>query len=182
MIMIMSELLITRLTALAEDERHYDAGDNVFHRGSPVVSLFVLTGGIIHLVRDQPQGFPLILQRSKTGDILAEASIFTERYHCDAIAIEASSVRVISRAKLEQLFSTDPDLSYAWAEYLAITVQRARAQVEILSLKTVAERVDAWCVLNGNKLPDKGQWSNLAAEIGVTPEALYRDLAKRRHS
>jgi CRP-like cAMP-binding protein len=72
------------------------------------------------------------------------------------------------------------DRARAWARHLAQEVQRARAQAEILSLKTVAERVDAWITLNDDALPPKGYWHQVASEIGITPEALYRELARRR--
>jgi len=35
-------------------------------------------------------------------------------------------------------------------------------------------------VWNNAKLPPKGEWRNLANQIGVSPEALYREIAKRR--
>jgi hypothetical protein len=31
-------------------------------------------------------------------------------------------------------------------------------------------------------LPSKGEWKALAEDIGVSPEALYRELSKRRRS
>jgi hypothetical protein len=49
-----------------------------------------------------------------------------------------------------------------------------------VSLKTVAERLDAWLALHDDGLPPKGQRLRVASEIGVTPEALYRELARRR--
>jgi hypothetical protein len=33
---------------------------------------------------------------------------------------------------------------------------------------------------NGCKLPRTGSWYQAASEIGVTPEAFYRELARRR--
>ena len=33
---------------------------------------------------------------------------------------------------------------------------------------------------NGEGLPAKGTWKTVANEIGTSPEALYRELAKRR--
>jgi CRP-like cAMP-binding protein len=72
-----------------------------------------------------------------------------------------------------------PELSEAWASYLAHEVQRARLHAEILSLKTVEARLSAWIAWNGS-LPSKGQWSLIALEIGVSPEALYREIANRQ--
>ena len=54
-------------------------------------------------------------------------------------------------------------------------------RAEILSLRTVAQRLSAWLELNG-ELPAKGEWLILAAEIGTSPEALYREIARRRNS
>jgi CRP/FNR family transcriptional regulator, dissimilatory nitrate respiration regulator len=58
-------------------------------------------------------------------------------------------------------------------------VQSARLRAEVLALKTVTARLDAWIAWNG-PLPGKGKWMTIAGEIGVSPEALYREIAKRR--
>jgi len=39
-------------------------------------------------------------------------------------------------------------------------------------------RLDAWLAWHGD-LPSKGDWARLVDEIGVSPEALYREMAKR---
>lgn len=70
-------------------------------------------------------------------------------------------------------------LADAWSAHLARSVQVARMRAEIRNLRTVAERVDAWQG-EGRALPEKGRWQDLAAELGVTREALYRELARRR--
>jgi len=62
---------------------------------------------------------------------------------------------------------------------LARSVQAARLRAEIRSLPKVADRLAAW-LGEGNALPDKGHWQEVAAELGVTREALYRELARRR--
>jgi hypothetical protein len=63
---------------------------------------------------------------------------------------------------------------------LALELQRARSHAEIVSLKTVSACVDAWTMLNDGAPRAKGRWRQVAAAIGVTPEALYRELARRR--
>jgi len=49
-----------------------------------------------------------------------------------------------------------------------------------LSMQTVAERLDAWLAARSGDLPTRGTWRQVSMEIGVTPEALYRELARRR--
>lgn len=86
----------------------------------------------------------------------------------------------MSLRRVKAALKDDPDLASALARDLAHELHRARAHAEILSLKTVAERVDAWLALNGSSLPPKGRWRQLASEIGITPEALYREIALRQ--
>jgi CRP-like cAMP-binding protein len=139
----------------------------------------VVRGGTIHLVRYHEDGSALILQRARAGSILAEASVYSARYHCDARAETSATTWAVSRHDLRTALAESPEFSEAWASHLAHEVQRARLQAEILSLKTVASRLSAWIAWSG-ALPEKGQWSLLAQEIGVSPEALYREIANRR--
>ncbi len=59
-------------------------------------------------------------------------------------------------------------------------LQQARLQSEILSLNRVGERLDLWLDWHGSGLPPRGEWTTLARQLGVTREALYREMAKRR--
>ncbi len=179
MIAVMSTA-IERILGLTGRERPLAAGSVLFRAGERVVSLFVVTGGELRLVRPLPHGAPLTLQRAAPGMLLAEASLFAERYHCDAVATMESRVRAAPLRLLRIALRDDAGFAAALMRHLAHEVQRGRAQAEILSLKTVAERVDAWVELNGGVLPAKGGWRHLAAEVGVSPEALYRELARRR--
>jgi CRP-like cAMP-binding protein len=180
MIAIMSKTLITRLSELAQREQQLAAADILFRAGDPVRSLFLVVAGTIRLSRSLLHGSHLTLQRAGPGAILAEASLFADRYHCEGEAVEDSVVHVVPVRRLGVALTREPELAHAWTHHLALEVQRARAHAEMLSLKTVSARVDAWMMLNDGPLPPKGRWRQVAAEIGVTPEALYRELARRR--
>ncbi|WP_417462897.1 Crp/Fnr family transcriptional regulator [Kordiimonas sp.] len=156
-------------------------GKYLFHRDQTVDQMFMVHDGEIRLIRHQADGNEVILQRAYSGDLLAEASLFSERYHCDAIAATPSKIRALPKSSFLAALQTDLDLATFWAKRLAQEVQRARLRSEIVSLKTVAQRLDAWLAWNGD-IPSKGEWRALAFEIAVSPEALYRELGKRRAS
>lgn len=141
--------------------------------------MFLIEGGEARLMRQQRNGGAAVLQRAVSGSFLAEASLFTSRYHCDAIAAARVSARLISRPALRNLFESDREFAVAWASHLADEVRSVRLRAEILSLKTVAERLDAWIAVTG-ALPGKGTWKSVAQDIGTSPEALYREIALRR--
>lgn len=174
MIMIMFE----HLSKLRQTKRTFEPGQYLFHRDDPVRFMFVIETGSAHLIRYHADGNSLVLQRAEAGAILAEASLFSTAYHCDAIATSKAAVQLISKLAMQQLFFRDRTFAKAWSAHLAAEVRRARLRAEILALKTVAERLDAWCAANG-AFPAKGTWKSVAQDIGVSPEAFYREIARR---
>ncbi|RCS21512.1 Crp/Fnr family transcriptional regulator [Phyllobacterium salinisoli] len=182
MIAIMSKTLFERFLTLAEREQRLDAGNVLFRAEDPVLSLFLVAGGELRLVRALPHGFQLTLQRAGSASVLAEASLFAEQYHCDALAVEESMVLAIPMAKAKTALESDPALAFVLMRHLASEVQRTRTRAEILSLRSVADRIDFWLAFNGEALPPKGRWNQVASEIGISPEALYRELGRRRRA
>jgi len=180
MIEIMSALLLL-LNSLAGRECTFAAGAPVFHLGDIVRVVYVVRSGVIHLIRHQDDGSALILQRAGQASVLAEASLYSSRYHCEARAEVAAVTWAIPRTDLRRRLEQGPELAFAWSRHLAHEVQQARLHSEILSLKTVEARLNAWIGWHGN-LPEKGLWAAVSYEIGVSPEALYREIAKRRKS
>jgi CRP-like cAMP-binding protein len=159
--------------------RRLGPGEYLFHKGQKVSSLFMVIAGEVQLIRHQEGGGAIILQRAGPGEIAAEASVFSMRYHCDGIARTDAEIRSIGKQEFLNRFRKDVRFAEAWASRLAREVQNARFRSEVLSLKTVAQRLDAWFEWRGD-MPPRGEWVHLAFQIGVSPEALYRELTRRR--
>lgn len=183
MIAIMMTALADRLSQLPCSARTVPAGEALFRQGDPVEVLHLVRSGEAHLMRLTPDGQELILQRARPGDLLAEASVWSDCYHCGAVAF-AGPVRTlaIARGPLRAALGSDAALAEAFARQLALAMQRTRLRAEILTLRTVAERLDAWLLAGPGRLPARGEGARVAAEIGVSPEALYREIARRRNT
>jgi len=158
---------------------HLLAGETLFLTGQSVHRLFLVLEGQVQLRRHTPQGEALVLQNATSDTIVAEASAYSDQYHCDAVAVTPSTVAPIDKAAFLKAMDNTPNLAKQWAGYLARSVQAARVRAEIRARPTVSARLQAW-LDEGNALPAKGHWHELAAELSVTREALYRELAKRR--
>jgi len=180
MIEIMSDDLLSRLSGFGCAERRCEAGQYLFRQDDPVRWLYVVRTGEVHLVRYQRGGMGLTLQRAGGGSVLAEASLFSDRYHCDGVVRGAAEVAVVAKSRVQAAFANDPGFAEAWCRHLGREVQAARLRAEVLALRTVSERLDAWLASNGGRMPPKGDWKSVAAEIGTSPEAFYRELARRR--
>lgn len=177
MIVIMSSTLKTLF--VESRSINIDAGEVLFRRASPVSEMFFVKSGQIHLCRHTVHGAAMILQRATPGKILAEASAYSDIYHCDAIAPTLSTVLAMSKLSFLSAIASDPNLAATWSATLARGAQSARLRSEIRSLPKVADRLDAWFG-EGNHLPERGHWQDVANELGITREALYRELSRRR--
>lgn len=160
-------------------EHSVPRGAQLFLQGSPVKSLFLVISGDICLQRHQTDGSFVILQRAASGDVLAEASLYSHYYHCHAIAQQNSRVCALPKASVIALLQKDHNFCRNWIMHLSREVQQARFRSEMLSLKTVAGRLDAWLNWRNEALPPKGDWKSLAGQLSVSPEALYREIARR---
>jgi len=181
MIAIMSRDFFSYLFSLPGISRKFSRGQLVFDRNDPVKSLFVVESGEVHLLRRQEDGAEFILQRATAGTVLAEASLTTPRYHCSAVAMNNAVMTAFSRSDVLKMIEEDSEVAMALAMHLGREVRNMRLKAEIASLRKVSERLDAWLAWNDGKLPDKGKKGLLAQELGVSREALYRELANRRN-
>ncbi|MEM8812475.1 MAG: Crp/Fnr family transcriptional regulator [Pseudomonadota bacterium] len=154
-------------------------GETLFRSGDPVTRMYGVLSGRVDLARVTQNGGDLVFQVAESDAVIAEASAYSDVYHCDAVAIEPSKVRSVLLETFFARLERQPRLQGAWSRHLAQGLQSARFLAEIRTLHTVAARLDAW-LAQGREIPVKGEWQNLASSLGVSREALYRELSKRR--
>ncbi|MGB2201661.1 MAG: Crp/Fnr family transcriptional regulator [Pseudooceanicola atlanticus] len=156
----------------------FETGAAIFRREDPVRSMYLVRSGSVALERPLADGTALALAVARSGMALAEASLFADNYHCDAVVREVVEVSILPKAVFHATLRDRPEIALGLIEAFAHTVQSQRTRIEILRMRKVSSRLDAWLDLNG--APPEGQWKRVAEEIGVSPPALYRELAKRR--
>lgn len=157
-------------------ERCWPADAPLFHRGDPVRHLFMVREGRVALRRALADGGSLVLHVTGPGEIVAPASLWARATHCDAICETEALLAVRPIHELRDWLGASPAtdaLADAFRE-----IQALRARVEVLRLKRLSDRLDAYLELYGPTEP--GGWVRVADWIGVTPPALYRELARRK--
>lgn len=154
------------------------AGKTLFRAGGRPLAMYYVLDGEVRLIRRSAGGGESILQRTRRGP-LAEASLYSSRYHCDAVVFSSARLLRFPRPLFLQTIDDDPLFRTAWITHLASEVRRARAQSERLSLKSAAERVLHYiaCEGRGGVLRLEQTRKDWAAELGLSHEALYRTLA-----
>jgi hypothetical protein len=79
----------------------------LFRAGTSPRYIHFIEEGAMRLVRHGRQGEEVVLHDARPGEFLAEASLDSVRYHCDAVASEASAVPRVAKADF-------PDESKTW--------------------------------------------------------------------
>lgn len=144
-------------------------------------SIFVVQTGRLRLERHLADGTAVTLAVLGPGDTIAEAALFAETYHCDASAEIRSKIWLFPKKEVEAGLARDPEALMDWARSLAAQIRRLRALLEIRSIKRADARVLSYLDLLdalGEAWSGDRPVSAVAAELGLTPEALYRTLTR----
>ena len=156
-------------------------GELLFRQGDRAGAIYKIETGRLRLIRRTIDDHLVILHAARRGEFFAEASLFAETYHCDAIAAVQSSIRVYPKEIVIKALRADPALADAFMARLAHQLQELRARMELRNIRSARDRVLQYLRLragvNGRSITIEGQLQDVAAEIGITREALYRTLA-----
>jgi len=163
-------------------DKRLRAGQTLFRAGDRTAGLYEVLTGKLRLVRVDRNGREAVLQSAAAGETLAEASLFSSAYHCDAVATTEAVVRLYPKSLLLGELVRDPKLARAFAAMLAQQVMALRTRLERRNIHSARDRVRHFLAVTADAdrrtvaLP--GTLKELAAELGLTHEALYRTLAR----
>jgi CRP-like cAMP-binding protein len=170
----------------AAKDRKLKAGEVLFRLGDKTMGLCEVITGRIRLARVDRSGHEVVLHVAGAGETLAEASLFSPQYHCDAIASTNAAVRVYPKREVLAAFESNPKAARAFSAALAHQVMDLRTRIEQRNIRSARERVRHYLTLNaktnGRVFELRGTLKDLAAELGLTHEALYRTLAALERS
>jgi len=174
---VLGELLPSFLTP-ATSSVELCKGEHLFLRRQKPRQMYFVVSGEIVLERVGERGDSVVLQRVRQG-FVAEASLQTSRYHCDAVVTSPGQAIAVPIEPLTAALTSDSDFALRWIGMLNAEVRRLRAQCERMSLKGVGARLLHLIETEGaeGRLPIDSGLKTLAAELSVTHEALYRAVA-----
>ncbi len=162
-------------------DRKLKSGEALFRLGDRTTGLCEIIAGRVRMCRVDRAGHEVILYVAGPGETLAEASLFSPAYHCDAIASTDVTVRIYPKAAMLAAFDKDPKAAQAFTATLARQVMNLRTRIEQRNIRSARERIRHFLSVNagadGRTVDLPGTLKDLAAELGLTHEALYRTLA-----
>lgn len=154
-------------------------GECLFRAGQRPEAMHHVHGGEVALQRAGEDGGTVVLQRVRHG-FVAEASLESARYHCDAVVLAPGGLTRVPLGPLREALHSDAGFAQRWIAMLNGELRRLRQQCERLALSTVQARLLHLLRTEGDAqgLRIDGGLKSLAGELGVTHEALYRCVAR----
>jgi len=169
---------------LAQESGHatrtLSEGDYLFHRGSPVEQLYVIKQGQCRLERTTYDGRTLLLAVFGPHQIIADGSLFHQRYGCNCRAMTTTTLAAFSTERVLLLLRQQPDLAQQWLSSLAHQVMDLRTRLELRNIKSARDRILLFLELNADaqhRYQLNSTLKSLAEILGLSPESLYRTLA-----
>lgn len=157
-----------------------EPGQTLFRQGDDPPGLPFVTDGQIDLLRHTETGRSVRIHVARSGETFAEASIFADHCHCDAVAAGPSHLRLLPKRSVLGALETQPGLGQVLSLHLAQSLMTARRLLELRAINPLTERVLArlsdLADATGT-LPREMSLISIAADLDVTPPALYRAIA-----
>ena len=161
--------------------RDLAAGETLFRQGDAAAAIFVVEAGRVRLVRQTVDSRKVVIHTARAGGLFAEAALFASAYHCDAVADIPSRVRKFPKRLVLAAIRSDPKLAERFMAVFAREIQMLRSRLEQRNIRSARDRVLHYLALAagpGDRIVRlNGTLMDLASEIGLTHEALYRTLA-----
>jgi CRP/FNR family transcriptional regulator, dissimilatory nitrate respiration regulator len=162
--------------------RELAAGETLFRQGDPAAAIFEVEQGRVRLLRYTSETHPVVLHTARTGDLFAEAALFASTYHCDGVAAIDSRVRIYPKTALLAALRSDTAVGERFMALLAHEIHALRTRLEERNIRSARDRVLHHFALvagkDGRTVLLDGTLMDLAAEIGLAHEVLYRTLAE----
>jgi len=163
------------------ERRSLARNEALFRQGEKVTAIYFVEAGRLRLERQTFDGRSLVVGTTSSGKFFVEAALFADIFHCDAVATEPSQVRIYPKSEVLNALRADPANAMSFLSLVAHQVIELRHRIEIMKVRSAKERVMLYLDLNagpdGRTVDVRCQLQDIAGELGLTREVLYRTLA-----
>lgn len=154
-------------------------GSILFAPGDATQGFYAVLNGAVRVYRVSPKGKEITLEIAGAVSTFAEASLFSDIYHCYAEALRDSTVYLIRKNAFLDMIRRDLEFAAGWIHILSFEVIHLRERIEELSLKSPRARIASYVVLlsdmqNAPTVTLPVHRKSIATLLGMTHETFYR--------
>lgn len=174
--------ILDKLVSRPAERRDLRPREFLFRQGDRATHIFAVDEGHIKLTRYLSNGKSVVMHVARAGHTFTEAALFSDVYHCNAIAQAKSRVRMYKKKDILAAIDGDAALALQYVASLSREVQRLRMQLELHSIPSAGERIMQYLLLEADpeslefRVP--GSLKDVAVNLGLAHETFYRELAR----
>jgi CRP-like cAMP-binding protein len=169
------------LAELQPTDLKLSKGDYLFKQGSVVSNIYYIKSGRVKMIRNTIDGFSVLLHTGKSGETIAEASLFSSHYHCFAIADLNTEISLVRKQDLLQFLQHKPEEMMKLLAIFSQKIRELRSLNEIKNIRSAKERILSYIIINMNANKEMMldiSLKDTAQKIGLAHETFYRELKK----
>ena len=152
--------------------RHWTEGQVVLSRGQSTSTALLLVKGRLRVSVTTPEGEEQLLRWMLPGEISGLSSVFAETtYPADLVAVGATQVLHIERARLVDLITNDPDVAVDLLRILGLRINQLFDTLADRGMHSLEQRV--WAALERI-----AKFNSVAVPDGVMLRVSQSDLAQ----
>ena|SRR2546425_10483498 len=148
----------------------------LFRQGDKVTAIYFIEQGRLRLERRTFDGRLLFLGTTPAGEFFVEAALFSDAFHCDAVATEPSQVRIYPKPVVLNALRTDPASAISFLAHVAHQIIELRQRLELMKVRSAKERVMLY--LDSNAEPD-GHTVNLRGQLRSEERRVGKECRSR---
>lgn len=181
-----------------EDLEHLDAvvrkpaplsrGDRLYRAGQPFEFVYVVRSGALKTVQTAEDGEAQVMGFHVPGELLGLDAISDDQHHCDALALERTSVCAIPFQRLEQVAAELPSLQRQLHRIISREILHDQQHLSALGRRTARERIALFVYTLSRRLNNAGysptdfnlsmSRDDMANYLGLALETVSRLLKK----
>ncbi len=156
-------------------ERSMRAGETLFQRGDPGVSMMAILAGEVRIVLPNEDGQDQVLNVLTQGAVFGEIALFDGKPRsADAVAVTNGRLLVIERMATMRLMERDPGFAHRVVEIICARLRATIAQLDSMVFQDVAQRLATFLLQHCD---DRG-----ISRIDITQSALGRVVGSARET
>lgn len=179
---------LLQLDAMVNTRRSLKRGEVLFHAGDPFRSLYAIRSGFFKSSMVSEEGLEQVTGFHMAGEVLGLDGIGTDRYACDAVALEHSHVCVIDYDQLESLSRQFSGLQHQLHKIMSREIVRDQSVMLLLGSMRAEERVAAFLLNLMQRLHARGfsptalilrmSREEIGSYLGLQLETISRTFSK----
>lgn len=154
-------------------------GSILFSPGDVTRGFYAVIEGAVKVYRISAKGKMITLEIAGPKDTFADASIFSDIYHCFAEALRDSKIYLIRKDEFLDIIRNNVSFSFEWIRILSMEVIHLRHRIEELSVKSPRARIIGYFLMladlqNSHLLTLPSHRKSIATLLNMTHETFYR--------